>query len=108
MGLHDQELNSQEMEQHIQEREIENEFVVVDKSMRGINNSSSKKILTTEAKKGKSLAQIRSHESEMRNSVDQVKAIRKSYLVRQIGEGVLGVKQEDYDENGQLDLAQLN
>ena len=35
MGLHDQELNSQEMEQHIQEREIDNEFVVVDKSMRG-------------------------------------------------------------------------
>ena len=65
-------------------------------------------MLSTGEKKHKSLAQIRTEMSDMRSSQDQVKAIRKSYLVRQIGEGVLGVKQEDYDENGQLDLAQLN
>ena len=35
MGLQDEELNSQEMEQAIREREIDNEFVVVDKEMNG-------------------------------------------------------------------------
>lgn len=80
MGLHDQELNSQEMEQAIQEREIDNEFVVVDKSLRGRSSEGPKQ--DTEAKKGKSLAQIRTNMSEMRSSQDQVKAVRKSYLVR--------------------------
>ena len=83
MGLHDQELNSQEMEQAIQEREIDNEFVVVDKSLRGNRNSNPAEAKNKDhSVKHKSLQMMKGNMSELRNSQDQVKAIRKSYLAR--------------------------
>jgi len=34
----------------------------------------------------------------------QPKNIRRSHIVRQMEEGSLGIRQEDYDDDGNLDL----
>ncbi len=50
-------------------------------------------------------------ENEFVNVIDLTKnnpnEVRKSHIVRQIEEGVLGVQKDDYDDQGNLDLNKL-
>jgi hypothetical protein len=45
-------------------------------------------------------------QSKVRN-IDNPNKIRKSHIVRQIEEGMLGVRNEDYDSQGNLNLDKL-
>lgn len=50
------------------------------------------------------------NQSNRRGSDDRqksVKEIRKSHIIRQIEEGQLGVKEDDYDQDGNLNLEHL-
>jgi hypothetical protein len=46
-------------------------------------------------------------ESKLGGRAGDPNRIRKSHIVRQIEEGMLGVRNEDYDSNGNLQLDKL-
>lgn len=72
IGLQDNDIDPNNMESQINQRNVEDEFVIVNMS---------------------------GH----RNPDD----VRKSYIVRQIEENILGVQNEDYNKDGSLDLENM-
>ena len=75
-GIDGDELDSREIESQIDQKDVEDEFVM----------------LNVESKVGRG---------------GDPNRIRKSHIVRQIEEGMLGVRNEDYDSNGNLQLDKL-
>lgn len=72
IGLQDNDIDPNNMENQINQRNVEDEFVIV--NMSGHRNPES---------------------------------VRKSYIVRHIEENILGVQNEDYNQDGNLDLESM-
>jgi hypothetical protein len=73
MGLTENDISShKDIEQQIQQNEVEDEFVMVDKSKQDPGS------------------------------------IRRSHIVRQLEENELGIKEEDYNKEGEFDLELMN
>ena len=73
MGLTENDISShKDIEQQIQQNEVEDEFVMVDKSKHDPGS------------------------------------IRRSHIVRQLEENELGIKEEDYNKEGEFDLELMN
>ena len=93
-GLDYQDISSNELESQINQKDVENEFVEV-------------------AMKNKP-SDVRDRDADLglmkRVSVvsENPRNLRKSHVIRQINEGVMGVRNEDYDEKGELDEEKLH
>jgi len=72
--------DSSELESQINQKHVEDDFVMVNQSNR---------------------------DAERKNSLNDPSAVRKSHIIRQIEEGQLGVNDADYDQDGNLKLESL-